>query len=213
MTSYDCGPNTVRADLPFTMARAIGKGRMTGQRGATIKAGPEKRPPSMRLAGTRDKGLGSAMIRIRRRPLHVLSAVCLAMALAGCASGRSRELREARNNIYPDNYRADILAGLHSYLSDPTHIRDAYISDPSLQPIGRLNRYAACVRFDARNSDGRYVGSRDVLAVFVAGRFDQFVDDSTQLGPANQANPTTIVKELCGAAEYKRFPELEAASR
>ncbi len=156
------------------------------------------------------------MIRVRCRPLRVLLALCLAAALAGCASGRSRELREereARINIYPDNYRADILAGLHSYLSDPTHIRDAYVADPSLQPIGRQNRYVACVRFSARNSDGRYPGSRDVLAVFVAGRFDQFIDDSTQLGPANQANPTTIVKELCGAAEYKRFPELEAVTR
>ena len=171
------------------------------------------------------------MIRVRCRPLRVLSAVFLAVALAGCASGRSRELREereARNNVPPDNYRADILAGLHSYLSDPTHIRDAYISDPSLRRIGRLDRYAACVRFNARNSDGRYVGSRDVLAVFVAGRFDQFIDDPTQLGPTtqgepttivkelfgqtNQGDPTTIVKELCGAAEYKRFPELEAAT-
>ncbi len=156
------------------------------------------------------------MIRVRRRQLRVLLALCLAAALAGCASGRSRELREereARINIYPDNYRANILAGLHSYLSDPTHIRDAYVAVPSLQPIGRQNRYMACVRFSARSSDGRYAGSRDVLAVFVAGRFDQFIDDSTQLGSANQANPTTIVQELCGAAEYKRFPELEAVTR
>jgi hypothetical protein len=156
------------------------------------------------------------MIQVRRRLLRVLSAVCLVAALAGCASGRSRELREereARNNIYPDNYQADIVAGLHSYLSDPTHIRDAYVSAPSLQTIGRLNRYAACVRFNARNSDGSYAGSRDVMAVFVAGRFDQFIDDSTQPGSANQSNPTTIVKDLCGAAEYKRFPELEALAR
>jgi hypothetical protein len=153
-------------------------------------------------------------------------ALYLAATLAGCVSGRSRELREereARINVYPDNYRADILAGLHSYLSDPTHIRDAYVSDPSLKPIGRQNRYAACVRFNARNSDGRYVGSRDVLAVFDGGRFDQFIDESTQLGNQansttifgleNQANPTTILKELCGAAEYKHFAELEAMTR
>jgi hypothetical protein len=169
------------------------------------------------------------MIRVRCRPLRVLLVVCLATTLTGCVSGRSRELREereARINVYPDNYRSDILAGLHSYLSDPSHIRNAYVSEPSLKPIGRQNRYAACVRFDARNSDGRYVGSRDVLAVFAAGRFDQFIDESTQLGSANQtsilrelfgsaneANPTTILKELCGAAEYKRFAELEAMTR
>jgi hypothetical protein len=171
------------------------------------------------------------MIRVKCRPLRVLLAVFLAATLAGCVSGRSRELREereARINVYPDNYRADILAGLHTYLSDPTHIRDAYVSEPSLQPIGRQKRYAVCVRFNARNSDGRYVGSRDVLAVFAGGRFDQFIDESTQLGPANanptsilkdlfspadQANPTTILKELCGAAEYNRFAELETMKR
>jgi hypothetical protein len=97
-------------------------------------------------------------------------------------------------------------------VSDPTGIRDAYVSDPTVSPIGKLNRYAACVRFNARNSDGRYVGSRDVLAVFAAGRFDQFID-SAQSGPANEANQTTFVKELCGATEYKRFPELEAMIR
>jgi len=66
------------------------------------------------------------------------------------------------------------------------------------------------VRFNARNSDGRYTGSKDVLAIFVAGRLDQFIDASTQLGPANQASQVTFVKELCDQADYKRFPELEA---
>jgi hypothetical protein len=152
------------------------------------------------------------MTWVRGGPLGVLLIIGLAVPLMGCGSGRSREEREARINIYPDNYRADLLAALHTYVSDPTGIRDAYVSDPTISPIGRQNRYAACVRFNARNSSGRYVGSRDVLAVFVAGRFDQFIDASTPLGPANEANPT-FVKELCGAAEYKRFPELEVMTR
>jgi hypothetical protein len=155
------------------------------------------------------------MTRVRCRPLGVLLTISLAVALAGCASGRlreEREEREARINVYPDNDRAGVLAALHTYVGDPTHIRDAYISEPAIKPVGRQNRYATCVRFNARNSDGRYVGSKDVLAVFAAGRFDQFIDDSVQLA-ANQANPTTFVKELCSAAEYKRFPELEAMTR
>ena len=151
------------------------------------------------------------MTLVRRRPIGVLVALALATALAGCGSSRSREEREARINVYPDNYRTDLLAALHTYASDPTNIRDAYVSEPALKPIGTQNRYAACVRFNARNSDGRYTGSKDVLAIFVAGRFDQFIDGaSTQLGPANQASQVTFVKELCDQAEYKRFPELEA---
>jgi len=153
------------------------------------------------------------MMRVLCWPLGALLTIALTVALAGCSSGSLREEREARINVYPDNYRADLLAALHTYVSDPINIRDAYVSDPTIKPVGRQNRYAACVRFNARNSDGRYTGSRDVVAVFVAGRFDQFVDTSTQLGLASQANQVTFVKELCGQAEYKRFPELEAMTR
>jgi hypothetical protein len=153
------------------------------------------------------------MIWVRCRPLRLLSTIGLAVALAGCGSGRSREEREASINVYPDNYRADLLAALHTYVSDPTNIRDAYVSEPAVRPIGKQNRYAACVRFNARNSDRRYIGSKDVLAVFAGGRFDQFIDSSGQVGPANQASAITLVQELCGAAEYKRFPELEALTR
>jgi hypothetical protein len=147
---------------------------------------------------------------VRWWPLGVLLTIGLTAPLVGCGTGRSREEREASINIYPDNYRADILAAVHTYVSDPTGIRDAYVSDPTVSPIGRQNRYAACVRFNARNGEGRYIGSRDVLAVFAAGRFDQFIDESTPFGPANEANAATFVKATCGAAEYKRFPELEA---
>ena len=69
-------------------------------------------------------------------------------------------------------------------------------------------------------------GRRHALA-HLCERFDQFIDESTQLGPANQANatsilkelfenqanPTAILKELCGAVEYKHFGELEAMKR
>jgi hypothetical protein len=153
------------------------------------------------------------MKSVRCRPIRALVAVVVAMALAGCGSGRTREEREARVNVYPDNYRTDLLAALHTYVSDPTNIRDAYVSDPSIKLIGAQNRYAACVRFNAKNSDGRYTGSKDILAIFVAGRFDQFVDPALQLGAANPSSQATAVKELCGQAEYKRFPELEAMTR
>jgi hypothetical protein len=154
------------------------------------------------------------MILIRRRPIGALAAVVLAVALAGCSSGRSREEREARINIFPENYKADLLAALHAYLSDPTRVRDAYLSEPALRPSGQQHRYTACVRFNAKNSDGRYVGSKDLLAVFVAGRFDQFIDPSLQQpGAGNQSTQANVIKEMCAQAEYQRFPELEAMTR
>lgn len=135
----------------------------------------------------------------------------LAAALSGCGSGRSREERDAIVNVYPNNYKADLLAAVHTYVSDPTNIRDAFVSDPTIRSIGPQHRYAACVRFNARNGDGSYTGSKDVLAIFAAGRFEQFVDPSA--GAVNSSNQANSIKELCGQAEYKRFPELETMKR
>jgi hypothetical protein len=138
--------------------------------------------------------------------------VLAAFVLAGCAGlgSRRNEEREARINVFPDNYKTDLVAGLRAYLNDPTGIRDAYLSEPVIRQIGSQNRYTACVRFNAKNGDGRYVGSRDLMAIFNAGRFDQFVDQTPQ---AAQSSTAIQAKEACAQAEYKRFPELEALAR
>jgi hypothetical protein len=154
------------------------------------------------------------MTGVWRRPLAVLLATGLAITLTGCGAKLREERleREERLNVYPASYRADVVAALHSYVSDPTGIRDAWIVEPAIAQIGRQRRYAACVRFSTRNSDGRYV-ARNVLAVFSSGRFDQFVEASASTDPASQESLSTLMKGLCETAEYKRFPELEAMKR
>jgi hypothetical protein len=156
------------------------------------------------------------MTGVRRRRRGVLAAAGLAVALAGCASEQERGehlAREERINVYPGNYRADLVAGLRAYVNDPTNIRDAWIAEPALAQIGPRRRYVACVRFNARNSDGRYAGGREALAVFSEGRFDQFIEASATTDPASQESLSAFVKGRCDAAEYKRFPELEAMKR
>jgi hypothetical protein len=150
-----------------------------------------------------------------RPALVVLAIAAVAILLADCAgSGSRREEREARINLVPENYKTDILAALHAYVADPTNIRDAYISEPAIKPVaGGQNRYVACVRFNAKNSDGRYTGSRDIVAIFAAGRFDQFLDQTLLANQPNQSGSATIVKDTCGQADYKRFPELETLAR
>jgi hypothetical protein len=150
-----------------------------------------------------------------RPALVVLAIAAVAILLADCAgSGSRREEREARINLVPENYKTDILAALHAYVADPTNIRDAYISEPAVKPVaGGQNRYVACVRFNAKNSDGRYTGSRDIVAIFAAGRFDQFLDQTLLANQPNQSGSATIVKDTCGQADYKRFPELETLAR
>jgi hypothetical protein len=143
-----------------------------------------------------------------------LAVAGLAAALAGCASDREERLaaRDERINVYPANYRADLVAATRAYVSDPVNIHDAWVAEPALVQFGSRKRYAACMRFSARNGDGRYAG-RNVLAIFSEGRFDQFVEAAASTDPASQESMSVLIKERCEAAAYKRFPELEAMKR
>ena len=161
------------------------------------------------------------MTEIRRRRFGALlvaglETALIAVTLAGCGAERARQERLEREeslNVYPGNYRADLVAALHAYLSYPANVHDAWVAEPAVTQLGQQQRkrYAACVRFNARNSDGRYAGSKDVLAVFASGRFDQLIEPPVD--PESQGTATSFVKELCDKAEYKRFPELEAMKR
>jgi hypothetical protein len=127
------------------------------------------------------------------------------LAVSGCSSdlgpsqGELRAQWEAMN-VYPQNYKQDLLAFLRTYLNDPSRIRAAGVSQPQLKTIGPGRRYVACVRYNARNSDGKYAGSTDGAAVYVSGKLDSYLD-------GKQAQP------YCKDAAYAPFPELERLTR
>jgi hypothetical protein len=156
-----------------------------------------------------------ATLAWRRAVATLAVAAILASLLADCTTIASQrhEEREARANVYPDNYRSDLLAALHAYVIDPTNMRDAYLSDPAIRQIGAQNRYTACVRYNSKNGDGRYVGSRDAMAMFVNGRFDRFVDQALLPGETSLSGAALQAKEACDKAEYKPFPELQTLRR
>ncbi len=137
--------------------------------------------------------------------LLLLLLLLASLAVGGCStdSGPSRgELRaqwEAQN-VLPQSYKQDLLAFLRTYLNDPSHIRAASVSQPQLKTVGPGQRYVACVRYDARNSDGKYAGSKDGAAVYVSGKLDRFLD-------GKQA------QLYCKDAAYAPFPELERLTR
>jgi hypothetical protein len=123
----------------------------------------------------------------------------MTLSLGACGHHRADESGGEGINAYPTNYRTDILAGMHAYLNDPTGIRDASIAEPALKPasMSMPARYVVCLRFNPKSGNG-YAGVREVAALFLAGRFDQFVDTP---------------KELCADAAYAPFPELQTLSR
>jgi hypothetical protein len=151
------------------------------------------------------------MTGVWRRSLGVLVAAALASTLGGCAYERMRQERlerEAEINVYPAGYRTDLVAAMRAYVGDPAGIRDAFVAEPAIVQIGQRRRYGACVRF----RDGRSA-PRNALAIFSEGRFDQFIDASALTDQASQESVSTVVKGLCDAADYKRFPELETMKR
>jgi hypothetical protein len=148
---------------------------------------------------------GGIDMAMRRLTMRWLAAPAL-LALGACASsdlGPSPAELEAQwnaQNVFPQNYKQDLLAFLRTYLNDPSHIRDAGVSQPQLKKAGPGNRYVACVRYNARKSGGQYAGVKDGAAIYVSGKLDRFVD-------GKEAQP------FCKDAAYAPFPELARLTR
>ncbi len=106
-----------------------------------------------------------------------------------------------QQNVFPAHYKDDLLAFLRTYLNDPTHIKEAQVSEPVRKKMGLGERYIACVRFNARNTDGRYLGSKEGAAVYVDGKFNRYVTEAR------------AVKDFCKDVPLAPFPELEKLTR
>jgi hypothetical protein len=139
--------------------------------------------------------------------------LCLAAGLSACAGGRYDVLNvSAKTNAAPTNAKADILAFLRTYLNDPTNIRDTALTEPLLLRVGTEPRYVVCVRFNAKNANGKFAGVIDTAAVFNAAKLDRFID----LTPDPNASDAAIraqLREPCRTAAYRPFPELQQLTR
>ena len=125
----------------------------------------------------------------------------LALALGACNSEwlSQRERFQQANTTPPISYRADIIAFMRTYLNDPTGVRDAFISEPTLRTLENADRYTVCLRYTARKGVGeQYAASKDSLVLFRDGRLDRVID---------------AARETCKDAPYQPFHELEQLSR
>ncbi|MDO9411695.1 MAG: hypothetical protein Q7T81_03850 [Pseudolabrys sp.] len=130
----------------------------------------------------------------------------IAVLLAGCSKdvGPTEAELKARweaGNVYPDNYKRDLLAFMRTYLNDPTRIRGASVSQPARKSVGQGERYVVCVRYTERKENGTYGAPKDGAATFVANKLDRFFDDERD------------VKGLCKDAVLGPFPEMEKVTR
>lgn len=133
-------------------------------------------------------------------------ALFAALVLAGCSTDLGPTPADLKaqwdaQNVYPTNYKSDLLAFLRTYLNNPEHIRGAAVAPPTLKTMGPGDRYIACVRYNARDNENHYAGMKTGFAVYLSGRLDHFVDQ-----PGS-------VKEMCKDAAFAPFPELETLKR
>jgi hypothetical protein len=128
----------------------------------------------------------------------------LPIALAACASSDDgkpitfTDDRGVSNQPYPNNYRSEIVAFMHTYLNNPVGVHDAVLADPVQRTIGGRLRYITCLRFTPRESDGSYRQSRERAILYVDGRLDRVVENAS---------------EPCAGASYAPLPELEKMTR
>lgn len=144
----------------------------------------------------------------------------IGLAAGGCADRYAieaqRKTLEAQN-VPPANYKPDLLAFMRTYLNNPENVREAAISEPQKLMVLNIERYASCLRYNAKSNAGRYTGLRDHLAVFISGKFDRLIE----LGRANRENTSGIfggpplqpLRDHCATAVYQPFPELEQLRR
>jgi len=128
----------------------------------------------------------------------------LPIAVAACAGNddnRSISYTDDRgvsNQPYPDNYRAELLAFMKTYLNNPAGVHDAAMAEPVQRTIGGRLRYVSCLRFTPREADGSYRDSRERAIIYVNGRLDRLVENAS---------------EPCAGAVYAPFPDLEKLTR
>jgi hypothetical protein len=138
-----------------------------------------------------------------------VSAKCAAIlllpiVLAACAGsddGRSISFtadRGGANQPFPNNYRAELLAFMKTYLTNPVGVHDAAMAEPVQRTVGGRLRYVSCLHFAPRESDGSYRDMRERAIVYVDGRLDHVLENAD---------------ETCAGAVYAPFPELEKMTR
>jgi hypothetical protein len=132
---------------------------------------------------------------LRSASLLVGVLLLLGPLLGACGHHPVGDNSDSGVNAYPANYKSDILGAMHAYLNNPTGIRDAAISEPTIKTLSGMTRFMACLRFNAkRNGSNDYAGVKEIVAVFLAGRFDQFVENT---------------KDVCAGVTYQPYPELQ----
>ena len=131
----------------------------------------------------------------KARILAVVAAGMMALAMAACSS--SSKDSEPDANIFPKDYKLELMNTLQRELEDPTNIRDAFISEPFLTTASREQRYAVCVRSNSRNINRTYTGAKDRIGYFYAGHLNQLIEATADQRAKVAYKPWPELQNIC----------------
>lgn len=137
-------------------------------------------------------------------PARLLAVLLLPLTLAACQTDEGGTPStflasdDSANQPFPNNYRAEILAFMRTYLNNPVGVREAAMAEPVLRTISGRPRYISCLRFAERQSDGSYREVRERAILFINGRLDRVLPNGA---------------EQCAGAAYAPYPDLEKMQR
>lgn len=118
--------------------------------------------------------------------------------LIGCSSVNTAIVGTATEPP-PENYRTIVVEAVKTTFFDPYSIKDAQIAAPQWLGSGNLgegNAWAVCVRANAKNRMGAYIGMQDT-AFFIRG--GKLLSTFTNLGTDSY---------YCRDAVFSPFPEI-----
>jgi hypothetical protein len=136
-----------------------------------------------------------------KRAAILLLPIVLTACAGGGDDGRDSIFTFGRGDAiqpYPNNYRAEILAFMKTYLNNPVGVHDAEMAEPVERTVGGRSRYVSCLHFTPRESDGSYRQLRERAILYVDGRLDRMVEKPG---------------DICAGGVYAPFPELEKLTR
>jgi hypothetical protein len=131
------------------------------------------------------------------------ATLLLPWLLAACAGDGQNSItytddRGVANQPYPANYRPELLAFMKTYLNNPVGVKEAVMAEPVQRTVGGRLRYVSCLRYNAKDTSGGYLGMRERAVLYVDARLDRIVEDAS---------------EICAGAAYAPFPEMEKMTR
>lgn len=124
-----------------------------------------------------------------RSPRRAVACTLATLALAGCSSfgfGGGSAQPEVNPNLFPADYKSDLLTFLRTSPFGLVGAREASLSPPELKPFGNESRYVACLRVASPD------WHKDKMIVYYGGAINQLVDAT----------------DVCNGAAYQPFPEL-----